>query len=97
MAEIAVMIMAPEQLRRFCITRIKEIVATSADNTLQGFDEPAWEAPLVEFAAGDDPLFQQYKEIIGACYWTPKEAMAQEYADSVFPPEQLRIVSWILP
>ena len=32
-----------------------------------------WETPLVGFASGDNPLFRQYKEIIGEFHYTPQE------------------------
>ena len=57
------------------------------------FDEP-----LVQFADGDDPIFTEYKRIIGETHLTPREALAQicgKTPDEL--PERLSVISWILP
>jgi len=57
------------------------------------FDEP-----LVQFADGDDPIFTEYKRIIGETHLTPREALAQisgKIPDEL--PERLSVISWILP
>lgn len=73
-----------ESIRRFC--------AESLHNRLSQIDEsPIFDEPLVGFAAGDDPLFAQYQEIIGPFHLTPSQAL---------PPvdgEALSVVSWVLP
>ena len=56
--------------------------------------------PLVRFAAGDDPLFTQYKEIIDEQHMTPQEAVAQSWQvgqSGAAVPEKLSIISYILP
>ena len=35
-------------------------------------DGPIWRRPLVGLAAGDDPVFVRYKEVIGPFHWTPR-------------------------
>jgi len=37
------------------------------------YDEPVFDAPLVGFVRGNDPIFDQYKEIIGPHHFTPFE------------------------
>ena len=44
-------------------------------------DEPAFAAPLVGFAAGDDPLFAELKVHVGASHWTPGEAFALAFPE----------------
>ena len=39
-------------------------------------DGPIWRRPLVGLAAGDDPVFVRYKEVIGPFHWTPQEVWA---------------------
>ena len=54
--------------------------------------------PLVGFAAGDDPLFQEYKTIIGPFHVTPREAYRHAAGDgSPDTPKSLSVISWILP
>jgi epoxyqueuosine reductase len=56
-----------------------------------------FEPPLVHFADGDDPLFTQYKSLIGPGHLTPREALARAYkmADDQVGP--VTVISWILP
>jgi epoxyqueuosine reductase QueG len=57
------------------------------------FDEP-----LVQFADGDDSIFNEYKKIIGASHLTPREALAQAYSKKPEDmPERLAVISWVLP
>jgi epoxyqueuosine reductase len=59
-------------------------------------DEPAFGAPLVGFAAGDDPLFGELKRHVGASHWTPSEAFALAFTAPA-PAAELTVISWILP
>jgi len=79
-------------------TLIKEFVNTSPENTLKNrTNEKAWEDPLVGFSSGDDPLYQEYKEYIGAFHWTPSEIFAMTFPAVEVPAKDLTVISWILP
>ncbi len=68
------------------------------ENTMDGtFAERAWDAPLVGFANGADPIFTQYKEVVGPFHWTPVEAFTQAFPDESVAPEALTVISWVLP
>ncbi len=54
-----------------------------------------WDAPLVGFASGNDPLFKQYKEIIGDFHLTPKEIFRMTFGGK--PSKELSVISWVLP
>jgi epoxyqueuosine reductase len=78
---------------------IKNFVSTSElnlmppDNKIHFFD-----SPLVRFADADDPLFSEYKKIIGPVHYTPREALAASYNKNPEDvPEKLSVISWILP
>ena len=46
---------------------IADFIARSPANTMGNKSgEPAWDDALVGFASGADPIWQQYKEYIGA-------------------------------
>jgi ferredoxin len=81
---------------------IKEYVASSPGNRLRAFGgTPIFEEPLVGFADGDDPIFTQYKSIIGDFHLTPREALTRHFAetggkDSGELPS-ISVVSWVLP
>lgn len=83
-------------IRNFASKLIKDLVLTSPENTLKGFDEPAWDAPIIGFANGADPLFDKYKEMIGDFYWSPAEVMKLKYCGE-FEPSELSVVVWVLP
>ncbi len=77
---------------------VQDFISTSPLNTLE--DEvmgPAWEEALVGFASGDDPLWIQYKEYVGAFHWTPWEVFTQHHPGEPTRPEELTVISWILP
>jgi len=61
-----------------------------------------WDEPLVGFASGMDPLFFEYKTIIGPFHLTPREiisAALKEKGRSLLLSEieQISVISWILP
>ena len=59
--------------------------------------EPAFGTPLVSFAAGEDPIWDAYKEHVGPFHWTPAEAFALAFPGERAKPEELSVVSWVLP
>lgn len=72
--------------------------ASAAGNSLQmATGEMAWAEPHVAVAAGDDPLFQRIKELIGPFHWTPQEAFALAFPDNPAPAHALRVISYVLP
>jgi epoxyqueuosine reductase len=60
-------------------------------------NSPIFDSPLVRFADGDDPLFTQYKSIIGPGHLTPREALSKacNIAPDALGP--VSVISWILP
>ncbi len=71
----------------------------SAHNDL-GFAhaEPAFESLLFGVAAGDDPLWEEYKgNAIGDFHWSPLEAFKLAYPDSTATAAELCVFVWILP
>jgi len=81
---------------------IKAYTLSSPLNRLAAFDgTPIFEEPLVGFADGDDPLFTEYKAIIGDFHLTPREALARHLAEtrgtgSPEPPN-VSVISIVLP
>lgn len=85
-------------LNEWIINTVKEFIRTSSLNTMQdGTGEPAWDDVMVGFASGDDPIWQQYKEYIGAFHWTPWEVFNQHCPGENVKAEDLMVISWILP
>ncbi len=86
---------------RFVQNAIRAYVATSPDNRLKSFEgQSIFEEPLVGFAHGDDPIFAEYKRLIGAFYVTPREALALHLAKRPGGREisgPVSVISWVMP
>jgi len=77
---------------------ILDFIATSPDNSMRNeAGEPAWDDALVGFASGVDQIWQQYKEYVGAFHWTPWEVFNQHRPNEPARPEELTVISWVLP
>ena len=84
--------------KRWLETVIKSFINKSQDNSLKNErNEKAWADPIVGFSSGDDPLYQLYKEDIGAFYWAPAEIFAKTFPMLRVTPDQLTVISWVLP
>lgn len=85
-------------LAEWLIREIADFVATSPLNTL-GLPggEVAWDSPLVGCSRGDDAIYQEYKGHIGDFYWTPMEIFQLTFPDLEAAPEDLAVISWVLP
>lgn len=86
------------------IKTIKNIIIslqeTSELNRLTDLDgKRIYEEPLVGIASGYDPLFQQYKEIIGDFHLTPEEVIRNKEARSgmKYKDGDLSVICWALP
>lgn len=67
------------------------------DIHLPGTHEPAFGLPIVAFAAGDDPIWDSFKDHAGEFHWTPLEAFAFGYPDETVRASELAVMSWVLP
>ncbi|MFH1489802.1 MAG: epoxyqueuosine reductase [Pseudomonadota bacterium] len=77
---------------------ILDFLNTSPLNNIQNeAGDHAWDDVLVGFASGADPIWQQYKEYVGAFHWTPWEVFNQHCPKEPAAPEELTVLSWVLP
>lgn len=80
---------------------IKGYVAMSPLNRLVAFEgSRIFDEPMVGFADGDDPIFEEYKKIIGDFHLTPREALERHFASkgsSQEHPAGISAISYILP
>lgn len=83
----------PEQFLERAITRF---VQESPANRRKVDGGKFWDHPLVGFASGEDPLFKQYKKIIGKFHLTPQEIFDLTFGKSK-KTRALSVISWILP
>jgi epoxyqueuosine reductase len=87
---------------RFLEQAIKRFVATSPENRLQALDgQTIFDEPLVGFADGDDPIFLEYKKLIGGFHLTPREALAlhreKKSGGSGKVDGPVSVISWVMP
>jgi epoxyqueuosine reductase QueG len=77
---------------------IQEFIDRSPLNTLQNAaNDKAFEDPLVGFSQGSDPLYEAYKDHVGPFHWTPHEVFTQAYPQVHVSPDELTVISWVLP
>jgi epoxyqueuosine reductase len=81
---------------------IRGFAASSELNRLQRLDgSPIFDSPLVGVADGYDPLFEQYKQVIGSHHLTPLEVLQASLTgnDSANQLDlaTLRVICWVLP
>jgi epoxyqueuosine reductase QueG len=79
---------------KFLENAIAKFIHVSPANRRKVDGGKYWGKPLVGFASGNDPLFRQYKKIIGKFHLTPKEIFALTFGKSKAP---LSVISWVLP
>jgi epoxyqueuosine reductase QueG len=81
--------------------RVKEFIegfVASGENSLKNeSNDPAWGKPLIGFSRGDDPIYTQMKEDIGSFFLTPPEIFAKTFPSITVRPDELTVISWILP
>lgn len=88
---------------RFLEKAVKEYVRTSPLNHLTAFDNtPIIDEPIVGFADGDDPVFQDLKTAVGEFHLTPREVMERHVAEKRWQfggrsIEKIGVISWALP
>ncbi len=89
----------PEDTGTWITDIVKAFVAASGENALKGsLDEKAFDAPLVGFSSGADPLWAEYVAHIGDFYLHPIDFFKKTFLDEPpAVPEDLTVISWILP
>jgi epoxyqueuosine reductase QueG len=75
-------------------TMICRFVGESPVGRFPGDGQPYFDEPLVGYAAADDPLFSDYKRIIGPFHRTPHEVMEIGFGTGALA---ATVISWILP
>ena len=73
-------------MRERLSNEIIRFVQEEPGNRFPGSDQLYFDDPLIGVVSADDPLFQQYKQIIGPFHCTPRE----------FLPNAASVISWVL-
>jgi len=82
----------PEKLIEKAITKF---IQESPANRRKVDGEKYWEAPLVGFATGNDPLFSQYKRSLENFIYAPGDLQSDLWKEK--ETRNLSVISWILP
>jgi epoxyqueuosine reductase len=81
---------------------IRTYVRNSPNNRFPAFPEDLiWDDALIGFAAGDDPIFREFKTVIGEFHVTPREAL-EMYLDTTSYGDKSKltnvsVISFVLP
>ncbi len=77
---------------------ITGFIESSPENSMKDqANEKAWEEVLLGFSSGADPLYGNYKEYVGQFHYTPTEIFSLTFPDTPASPEELTVISWVLP
>lgn len=81
---------------------VRSIIRTFLDLPSENFiwagnPEKAWGEPVVGFSRGSDSIYRQFKDHIGPFHWTPSEIFLLTFPDRPADPEELTVISWVLP
>ena len=87
---------------RFVERVIKKFTRTSPLNRLVSFDNaPIFDEPLVGFADGDDPIFNEFKKVVHDQHFTPRELLIRYVTETlkVESPSltQVSVISFAMP
>lgn len=70
-------------MKQKIVNELTRYVRESGKNWLEATNNPIYDEPVIQFASANDPLFLEYKTLIGPDHLTPREAFEQVYgADS---------------
>lgn len=76
---------------------IKSFAAESPENRMPTSErEVIFDEPVVHYADADDPIFEEYKRIIGEEHQPPREALDEAYENTLLA-DRISVISWILP
>jgi epoxyqueuosine reductase len=89
-------ILFSKEPEKFIQRAIAQFLSKSAANRRQLDGGKYWEAPLVGFASGNDPLFKQYRKIIGKFHYTPGDVFDLTFGKRK-DRKELSVISWVLP
>jgi epoxyqueuosine reductase len=81
---------------KFLQEAIAKFVLESSSNHRKVDGARYFDSPLVGFASAHDPLFKQYKKIIGRFHFTPQEIFDLTFGKTGRK-KGLSVISWVLP
>jgi len=90
--------MSEHEIKGWVEDTIRDFIQSSPENSLKdAADEKAWEDCLIGFSNGADSIFEAYKAHVGPFHMTPFELFKKSFPEAKHKPDQLTVISWILP
>lgn len=74
---------------------VKRYFRESKENWFEEINDTYYEEPIIKFAAAEDPLFEDYKKIIGKHHFTPKEVFKALFGEDSY--KGGTVISVVLP
>lgn len=74
---------------------IKRYFKESKENWFEEIKDTYYEEPIIKFADAEDPLFKEYKKIIGEHHFTPKEVFELAFGEGSYKGGS--VISVVLP
>ena len=93
---------AESNTNQFKERTIRKFVRTSPLNRLESFGgEPIFDSPLVGFADGADPIFEEYRKVVSELHLTPHEMLTRHLAETLEVESSrlpdVSVISFVLP
>lgn len=82
-------------MKEFIRTCITQAIVGNEANWSDSLGSRYFDEPLVNFASGDDPIFSEFKQIIGPWHRTPCEAFEAAHGTGSW--RGGTVVSWVMP
>lgn len=75
--------------------KVKKYVLENKENWNSETNDRIYDEPIIKFASAEDPLFKEYKSIIGKKHFTPREAYEKEFGKNSY--HDGTVISVVLP
>lgn len=89
------MVESVPDMRENIVAEMKTYVSEDKGNVCEELQSPYYEEPIIQFAAGNDPLFEEYKRVVGLDHATPQEAFERSFGMGSF--DGGTVISVVLP
>ncbi|WP_232238779.1 (Fe-S)-binding protein [Paenibacillus forsythiae] len=86
---------AGERIKQLIVEELKAYVRESKENYSEELQATYYEEPIIQFAAADDPLFEEYKTLVSPDHATPREVFERSFGAGSY--EGGTVISVVLP